>query len=428
MEFSVADWLREDQAAGPNAHQVTMSMPQNVFCWSRQSEAEGGEYLYGEAGALRTLRADVDVGLRGADLNAGYPAAWVRKADPDDAVPVEVILYGAAYGGVDLSRTSVVTFRNNLNKLLLTPLQPRDGWVIDGAWVGSALYLDIVKRPPGQNAAAPGTDQDRFTYYGYKFEALATEPPAGQEEQAAHVVDCTGEFAIMVQMRLGRHLVTMAAETDAWQPPPPDLAMPEDGSADYVGYVELKTFVIPVGDRAHERLLRDKYPRWWLQSYLAGVPTLVLGGRDRAGVLREVTRLPVTRLPAIAAERGVPFDAARLLRFGDAALDRMCEAAASRPGEHWRFEFDPARGVISGAVVPDGKLPERVIAALAAQGGGGEGEGGGGEGGAPEAEAEAEAEGGAGEEAGHEGDGEGEGDGHPHEGGGGGEYDEEEGY
>ena len=62
--------------------------------------------------ALRTLRPDVDTGLAGADLNVGYPEAWVRKSDPDDAVPVEVIVYGAQYGGVPMDRTSVVTFRN----------------------------------------------------------------------------------------------------------------------------------------------------------------------------------------------------------------------------------------------------------------------------------------------------------------------------
>lgn len=50
MEFSVSDWLRADQAAGPNAPHVAMSMPHQVFCWSRQSEAEGGQYLYGDAG------------------------------------------------------------------------------------------------------------------------------------------------------------------------------------------------------------------------------------------------------------------------------------------------------------------------------------------------------------------------------------------
>lgn len=31
-----------------------------------------------------------------------------------------------------------------------------------------------------------------------------------------------------------------------------------------------------------------KHPRWWVQSYLAGVPTLVLGGRDGGGSLVKV--------------------------------------------------------------------------------------------------------------------------------------------
>lgn len=54
----------------------------------------------------------------------------------------------------------------SLNKLLLTPLQPKDPWVIDAVWCGSCLYLDIVKRP-GQQQHTPGTDPDRFTYYGW---------------------------------------------------------------------------------------------------------------------------------------------------------------------------------------------------------------------------------------------------------------------
>ena len=39
----------------------------------------------------------------------------------DDAVPVDVIMYGATFGRVPTDRTTVVTFRNNLNKLLMTP-------------------------------------------------------------------------------------------------------------------------------------------------------------------------------------------------------------------------------------------------------------------------------------------------------------------
>lgn len=129
----------------------------------------------------------------------------------------------------------VVTYRNNLNKLLLTPLGGRDGWTIDACMMvrrphgsdsaapacrrgcsrsgrpgcsplpdvdqcatgegakqlrqsapdtalpsparplvaqqGGTLFLDIVKAGQDTNTW-PG--QDRMCYYGYKFEALCT--------------------------------------------------------------------------------------------------------------------------------------------------------------------------------------------------------------------------------------------------------------
>lgn len=35
-------------------------------------------------------------------------------------------------------------------------------------------------------------------------------------------------------------------------------------------------------------MYKDKHPRWWVQSYLAGISTLVLGGRDHNGHLHKV--------------------------------------------------------------------------------------------------------------------------------------------
>jgi hypothetical protein len=36
-------------------------------------------------------------------------------------------------------------------------------------------------------------------------------------------------------------------------------------------------------------LYRHKHPAWWLQSFLAGVATMVLGGRNHVGQLQKVT-------------------------------------------------------------------------------------------------------------------------------------------
>jgi RAT1-interacting protein len=45
---------------------------------------------------------------------------------------------------------------------------------------------------------------------------------------------------------------------------------------------------LPRHNRATADIYSIKHPRWWVQSYLAGVPTLVLGCRDQQGNLIKV--------------------------------------------------------------------------------------------------------------------------------------------
>jgi hypothetical protein len=45
---------------------------------------------------------------------------------------------------------------------------------------------------------------------------------------------------------------------------------------------------IPPHGKGVGNMYRDKHPRWWLQSFLAGVATLVLGGRNHTGQLLKV--------------------------------------------------------------------------------------------------------------------------------------------
>ncbi len=50
-------------------------------------------------------------------------------------------------------------------------LQIMQAWAIDAAWYRDTLFLDINKTPDA-NETYP--NQERMTYYGYKFEALCT--------------------------------------------------------------------------------------------------------------------------------------------------------------------------------------------------------------------------------------------------------------
>lgn len=65
------------------------------------------------------------------------------------------------------------TYRNNLNKILMTLHGDLD-WAIDCCKWGNTLFLDINKS--AGNVIYAG--QDKMTYYGYKFEAICTSTHA----------------------------------------------------------------------------------------------------------------------------------------------------------------------------------------------------------------------------------------------------------
>ena len=62
-----------------------------------------------------------------------------------------------------LDQCDVCTFRNNLNKIMITPLQLNDAWTVDACSLGSTLYLDIQKTP---QTSFP--DAELFQYFGFK--------------------------------------------------------------------------------------------------------------------------------------------------------------------------------------------------------------------------------------------------------------------
>ena len=129
------------------------------------------------------------------------------------------------------------------------------------------------------------------------FEALCT----GQA-----VADATSEFGVLLRGRLGRHRLFMGAEVDCydpsrWQPPAaPGAAVASGGGGGGAAVqpgpaaaaaqqgelpplealLELKTYKLPQHAGQQRSVHRWKHPKWWLQSFLAGVPRLALGTRD----------------------------------------------------------------------------------------------------------------------------------------------------
>jgi len=49
-----------------------------------------------------------------------------------------------------------------------------------------------------------------------------------------------------------------------------------------------------------------KLLRYWIQSYLVGVPTIIVGFRDNDGILKSIQRYDTLRLPSLAHNKWDP--------------------------------------------------------------------------------------------------------------------------
>ncbi|KAK6783017.1 hypothetical protein RDI58_020813 [Solanum bulbocastanum] len=140
-------------------------------------------------------------------------------------------------------------------------------------------------------------------YWGYCFESLATEDPRRSDGEGIHHVDANVEYCAVVKTKLGAHRVLMGAEMDCCD-------STDDGRR---FYVELKTSR-ELEYHTEEKYEREKLLKFWvltmethlscsladsfmhlmriyIQSFLAGVPYIVVGFRDDAGRLVRTERL-----------------------------------------------------------------------------------------------------------------------------------------
>lgn len=125
-----------------------------------------------------------------SDLNEGYPDGW--RESPYRASVSDVVLAARACG-VDPFDCDVVSFRANLRQIFGCCFDPRKEWTVDAIALDSeegevegggeadnnnnkkkkTVFLEIVKEEGEGSGRAPFfQDQDRFFYWGFKFESL----------------------------------------------------------------------------------------------------------------------------------------------------------------------------------------------------------------------------------------------------------------
>lgn len=350
--FDVLAWLENRRR---QQVKVERTEPQEVACWTRTSVNEGSRTLYGDRTGLCAFTGCHPP----TNLYAGYPDDFVRKPGDLTTAGIEVVLSALRTAGVQVANCNVVSFRNNFNKMFLTPLNPEKGWVVDACALQGlpTVFLDIRAE---EHETYP--NEDLYMYYGYKFEALAT----GQHG----AVDSTSEFGMVVSTTLGDLNIMLGCEIDCYDP----STVAEGCRPELKDCLELKTSRFPASDRQRQNAQRFKYPKWWLQSCLGGIRRIVVGYWKEDGVLNSVQSLDTHALPELALQglkgyhRRQIWKPDRLLSFGLELLQWIRSSAAERRDEHLRFRYVPGNKTVTMEPVQDGDLVSRVSALISADG------------------------------------------------------------
>lgn len=160
-----------------------------------------------------------------------------------------------------------------------------------------------------------------MSFWGYKFETLCLLPkPWDQtsreyiENRGNEVVSNYAQYCSVVKTGIGNTSMVIGGEVDAiWD------SKPTDGSP--IAWVELKTSADLRGDRDMVTFER-KLLKFWIQSFLLGVPKIIVGFRTPDGILKRVEEMDTASIPGTVKRRGKgTWDGNMCINFASELLD-----------------------------------------------------------------------------------------------------------
>ncbi|KAI4238869.1 MAG: hypothetical protein LQ349_000782, partial [Xanthoria aureola] len=146
--------------------------------------------------------------------------------------------------------------------------------------------------------------QDLMSFWGYKFETLALIPATWAETSRDYIesredlaVNNHAQYCSIVRTGIGQSKLVLGGEVDALWDAKPSRA------DDPINWVELKTAATPLSDRDVLKYER-KLLKFWIQSFLLGVPRIIVGFRSKDGILQSLEELETSQIPRLVKQRG----------------------------------------------------------------------------------------------------------------------------
>ncbi|KAL8861374.1 MAG: hypothetical protein Q9178_002246 [Gyalolechia marmorata] len=188
---------------------------------------------------------------------------------------------------------------------------------------------------------------------GYKFETLSLIPATWAETSRDYienredlVVNNHAQYCSVVRTGIGKSKLILGGEVDAlWDAKPSRVDDP-------INWVELKTAATPLSDRDVLKYER-KLLKFWIQSFLLGVPKIIVGFRSKDGILQSLEELETNQIPKLVKHKGKgSWDGNLCINFTANFLD--CQSSPSVSASRFSWDADKTIQGLKSTIVEDG--------------------------------------------------------------------------
>ncbi|XP_072125288.1 decapping and exoribonuclease protein isoform X1 [Mobula birostris] len=210
--------------------------------------------------------------------------------------------------------TDFITWRGHLTKILTTPYENREGWLMAVTLFNGTYYMSEVETEEARRQREQRTEQqEELMYGGYKFEQyLCADNPDGSPNPDG-VVNSNEAYCTVVRTRLNSHSLVFSGEVDCKDISNPRLKPPQC-------YLELKTSREIYNAHQKRNFIRFKLLKWWAQSFLPGVPRIIAGFRDDNSIVVSLQTFETMKIHQLVKNERNSWKPAVCLNFCDAFL------------------------------------------------------------------------------------------------------------
>ncbi|KAL2023822.1 hypothetical protein VTK56DRAFT_1089 [Thermocarpiscus australiensis] len=249
----------------------------------------------------------------GADLTKGFES-FVKHDDRIDE-HLDSLLKTIAHHEQETGKAidaNIVTWRGMLTKIMAAPYET-EGFEMNATLYRDCIFIeehhqhkllreDMQAQRQRKGPALP----ELWRYMGYKFETLSTLPrPWGEvsrdyiENRDNEIVNNNEQYCSVVRTGFGKTIVCLGGEVDAiWDCKP-------ETPGDPINWVELKTSD-DIRNPGDQHAFDRKLMKIWIQSFLLGVPKVIVGFRSRQdGILRRIQEFQTMTIPYEVQNRGL---------------------------------------------------------------------------------------------------------------------------